>query len=72
LGFLFKLDFKIIYLRKDTKEKNLVISTHGSIKKQRKVLNKEIDRSKAIRKKYFKKNLKIKNNKDLHFRSNSK
>ena len=46
---------------KTSKEQTLVISTHGFIKKQSKVPDKEIEKSKAIRKKYFDEKEKLKN-----------
>ena len=46
---------------KTNKEQTLVISTHGFIKKQSKVPDKEIEKSKAIRKKYFEEKEKLKN-----------
>ena len=45
---------------KTQKENTLVVSTHGFIKKQSKVPDKEIEKSKAIRKKYFEDKLKNK------------
>jgi phage-related protein len=48
---------------KKRKEQTLVISTHGFIKKQSKVPDKEIEKSKAIRKKYFEEIEKLKNKK---------
>lgn len=45
---------------KTQKENTLVISTHGFIKKQSKVPDNEIEKSKSIRKKYFEEKLKNK------------
>lgn len=45
---------------KSGSEESLVICTHGFIKKQSKVPQKEIDKSESLRKKYFQDKLKLK------------
>lgn len=49
-----KLQYRLLaFWDKTDSEKTLVISTHGFVKKQSKVLEKEIERAKNLRIKYF-------------------